>query len=510
MNPKREKFYWICAGDINAFFGLMLDNISNLVILSALLIGIFKMPPELVLYKMIPGSALGVLAGDLIYTWMAIRLGNKLNRNDVTAMPLGLDTPSLFGVALGIIGPTFKDTGNALLAWKVGMASVVIMGIVKIIASFFGEKIREAVPRAGLLGSIAGIAILLIAFLPLLKIFEHPVSGLISFSVVFLTLIARVKLPYGFPGAFAGVIAGTALYYIFLLLTEGKINIENTSPFFFSFPVPTLEFLGGMKIALKYISLSIPFAIATVIGGIDVTESAGVEGDLYDTREILLAEGIATFLAGLCGGVIQSTPYIGHPAYKKMGGRAGYTLFTALFIGIGGMVGFLPYVITFIPESAISPILVFIGLEITSQAYRATPSEHYPALSLALLPSAAYLLLIQLKNFLSPLDLSSLPPHLQSTYQTIIILGNGFILTALLWGGAFAHLTSGERKKAFFYTLVLALFTLFGIVHSPLPDGALFFPWKIKSKVTYILSFSYILCGLFFFTGKFKKFTGNQ
>ena len=51
------------------------------------------------------------------------------------------------------------------------------------------------------------------------------------------------------------------------------------------------------------------------------------------TGTIIAVEGFSTVVASLFGGVIQSTPYIGHPAYKAMGARAGYTLATALFVG---------------------------------------------------------------------------------------------------------------------------------------------------------------------------------
>ena len=49
-----------------------------------------------------------------------------------------------------------------------------------------------------------------------------------------------------------------------------------------------------------------------------------------------LADGLATVIGGLFGGVIQSTPYIGHPAYKAMGARAAYTMATALFVVVIG------------------------------------------------------------------------------------------------------------------------------------------------------------------------------
>ena len=61
------------------------------------------------------GVSVGVLVGDAIYTWMALRLARRTGRTDVTAMPLGLDTPSTFGEDLrgriyvaSLDGPVFR------------------------------------------------------------------------------------------------------------------------------------------------------------------------------------------------------------------------------------------------------------------------------------------------------------------------------------------------------------------------------------------------------------------
>lgn len=139
---------------------------TNLVVLTGLLVTVFQFPVDLVLYRIVPGTAIGVLVGDLAYTWLAVRLARETGREDVTAMPFGIDTPSMFGVTFGVIGPTMLLTKDPVLAWKVGMGTTVAMGLVKLVLSFGGEWVRRVVPRAGLLGSIAGVAILLIAFLP--------------------------------------------------------------------------------------------------------------------------------------------------------------------------------------------------------------------------------------------------------------------------------------------------------------------------------------------------------
>src|SRR5581483_1843228 len=150
--------------------------------------------------------------------------------------------------------------------------------------------------------------------------------------------------------------------------------------------------------ALAYLPIALPFGILTVVGGINVTESARVAGDDFKARDILLTEAAATLIAGVCGGVAQTTPYIGHPAYKQMGSRAGYTLLTGLFIGIGGMLGYVSWFVEIIPRAVIAPILIFVALDIMCQAFLACPPKHAPAVGFAYFPTIARLLQIKLSN----------------------------------------------------------------------------------------------------------------
>lgn len=121
----------------------------------------FEFPAELVLTRMVPGTAIGVLAGDLVSTWLALRLARETGRGDVTAMPFGIDTPTRFAMVFGVLGPVKIVTGDPGLAWKVRMAVTIAIGLVKTVLSFAGESVRRVVPRAALLGSIGGIAIVL-------------------------------------------------------------------------------------------------------------------------------------------------------------------------------------------------------------------------------------------------------------------------------------------------------------------------------------------------------------
>ncbi|MFQ5580581.1 MAG: MFS transporter [Nitrospiria bacterium] len=499
---KTDRALLFGPGDLNAFFGLVIDNMTQLVIMATILTKVFEFPRELVYYKMLPGSAIGVFAGDLAYTIMAIRLARKTGRQDVTAMPLGIDTPSLFAFLFGVIGPAYLLTKDPVLAWKISTAGVVIVGLVKTGGSFLGPLLQRAVPRAGLLGPIAGVALMLIAFLPLIKIFHNPLVGFVSLIVILTCIIGKVPFPFRIPAAFGAVLLGTMIYYITLLFGNAAAFPALSQSFQeiqFTFPTPTLDFLEGIPFTLAYLPLTIPFAIVVIIGGIDVSESAAAAGDHYDTQAILLTSGLSTLLTGLCGGVVQTTPYIGHPAYKAMGGRAGYTLWTALFIGLGGIFGYLGIMVDLIPEAALAPILIFIGLEITSQAFSATPPKHHKAVAFAFLPAVAALLLIELNALLNHLGKSPADLHdeMEITFNMIVLVANGFIISSLLWGAGLSMIIDRNLKRAAVFFGVAGGLSLGGIIHSPYVDGRLFFPWQIETTIPFLLGAGYF--GMMFF-----------
>ena len=230
---------------------------------------------------------------------------------------------------------------------------------------------------------------------------------------------------------------------------------------------------------VQYLPIVIPFALGTVVGGIDCTESAAAAGDEYHTGHIIGVEAIATIVAGACGGVIQTTPYIGHPAYKAMGGRAAYTLATAVCIGVAGLTGTFAYLYESIPGPAILPILVFIGLEMTAQSFHATPQRHYPAVAIACVPAMAAMVMIQADKLLAA---GAVPNQgLAQELFSMRLLSAGFIVTSLLWAGMVVSLIDRKILSAAGWCLAAAACTLCGIMHSPFSDGRLFLPWDIGS-----------------------------
>ncbi|HEY6065625.1 MAG TPA: MFS transporter [Thermoanaerobaculia bacterium] len=492
---------WFRGGDVNAFFALMFDNVANLVILVTILVGAFNFPRDLVLHRIVPGTAVGVLVGDLIYAWMARRLARRTGRNDVTAMPLGLNAPSVFGISFAILGPAYLATGDAVLAWKIGMAVTVLGGFVKMGLALAGNAVRSALPRAGLLGSIAGAGIALIAFLPLLKVVASPIVGFVALAIILVTFVAGVRLPWGLPGAFVSALVAVALNYGLIALgaiPAPAASSSHAAGLALAIPWPSLEFLGGLSLAWAYLPIALPFAVMTVIGGIDNTESAAAAGDEYDTRAIVATEGFCTLVSGLCGGVVESTPYIGHPAFKKMGAGAGYAVATALFVGLGGMLGYLPFLVDWIPAAAVAPILIYIGLEVLGQGMLATPPRHAPAVALAILPSIGFVVALEMGSVVAAAGpaLSNLTGELGDTFRAARLLGNGFIVTALLWGAAAAELIDRRFLRSATYFFAAAALCLFGVIHSPTAQGTFFLPWKIVDPTPWTFAAAYASVGV--------------
>jgi AGZA family xanthine/uracil permease-like MFS transporter len=428
-----------------------------------------------------------------------MRLAKKMRSTTVTAMPLGLDSPSTIGIAVVVLGPVWLETRDPILTWQVGMATLVFIGIVKVLCSFIGDKIRRIVPSAGLIGSLAGVGIALLAFLQLFHIFSAPVVGLIALGLILYTLVAGGRLPYGIPGAFAAVAVGTILWH--LLGHFDALGTTYHAPklsFILGLPTPHLGFIKGMGKALNYLPVAIPFGILTIVGGINVTESARLAGDNFKTRDILLTEAIATLIAGFCGGVSQSTPYIGHPAYKDMGGRAAYTLATGIFIGLGGCLGYVQFIIDLIPAAAVTPILVFVGLDIMNQGYHGCPKKHAWAVGLALLPCIAELIRIIVTGVLH-VDgalLAALPAQFQheatQSLKLIELLGHGFIITAMLWGAAVAHMIDHKVRLAALYFFLCAILNSFGMIHSASPAGGLYWPWLAPHPMAHYFTLGYL------------------
>jgi AGZA family xanthine/uracil permease-like MFS transporter len=312
------------------------------------------------------------------------------------------------------------------------------------------------------------------------------VVGFAGLGVVLYALVARARMPLGLPGVLVAFVIAALLYYG--LGPLGWLGSGYHAPvawqWRFALPLPTLEWMKGLAAATPYLPLILPFGLLMVVGGINVTESARVAGDDYRTRDILLVEALATLVAGFCGGVAQTTPYIGQPSYKAMGARSGYTLLTGLVIGLGGVFGYLSNLVELLPLSVLAPILVFVAIGITVQAFEATPVRYAAAVVFSFFPAIARMVTIKLSDpTYVPSDhyaaLFAEHSHGISELAVITVLGNGFIITSMIWASFLVALIDGRTRRAACILLSGAALSLFGIIHSVELTGGIYVPWTL-------------------------------
>ena len=74
----------------------------------------------------------------------------------------------------------------------------------------------------------------------------------------------------------------------------------------------------------------------------------------------------------------------------------------------------------------------------------------------------------------------------------MILLAHGFILTAMLWGGAIAFLIDHKIAAAAATLAACAVLALFGFIHSITPTGGIYLPWTTGSTLPYHWSAAYL------------------
>jgi len=348
---------WV-PGDWNAFFGLGINSLTNLLVLSGLLLGVVQMPSSVVFGRIIPAVGVMLVISNIYYFFMARRLARKTGRTDVTAMPAGPSVPHMFIVVLVIMLPVKIKTGDPVLAWEVGLAWAFIEGVINVSGAFIAPFIRKITPRAALLGTLAGVSIVFIALRPFQQIFMTPYIGLLGLAIVFGGWFAGVKFPFGLPAGLVTIIVGTIVAWISGVMNLAGLQaaLSDIQP---GLPIPAVDHLirGFANIAPLLVT-AIPFGIYDFIEGMDNVESAAAAGDEYSVREVILVDGLGSIIGTLLGSCFPNAVYIGHPGWKAVGGRSGYSLATGALVLIVSLLGLIPVLLSIIPLVAILPILL--------------------------------------------------------------------------------------------------------------------------------------------------------
>src|SRR5579864_1220900 len=471
-NPIR----WWVPGDWNGFFGLFTNVVLNVIVLTGLCLGVIKLPGDIVFGRILPALGIALPIGNLYYAYLAYRLAKAENRSDVTAMPYGPSVPHMFIVVFVIMLPVYLKTKDAMLAWRDGLAWAFIIGVIVLIGAFIGPTIRRLTPRAAMLGTLAGISIAFISMRPAFQMWEAPWIAFVSLAIILVSWVANVRLPFGVPGGLAAVVIGTAVGWVAVLLGWTGILVpsavgESFRQFGLHLPIPGTEVLRGLRDVGPLLATAIPLGVYNFTEGMNNVESAAAGGDSYNLRSILLADGIGAVIGSFLGSPFPPAVYIGHPGWKAVGGRIGYSLATGVVIGMVCFFGLTALLLAVIPLVAILPILLYIGLVIGAQAFQASPARHAPAIVLALLPNIANWAQTQIDGALNAAGTSAQALGMDKLMNTGVVyhgmqlLGGGAVLAGLMLGAIAVFIIEREFTKAAAYAGAAAVLSFFGFIH---------------------------------------------
>jgi len=469
---------WV-PGDWNAFFGLGTNVLLNVLVLSSLVLFVIKLPNDVVYGRILPALGIALPLGNLYYAYLAYRLARKEGRSDVAAMPYGPSVPHYFFVTFVIMLPVvIKTNGDVMKAWEAGLAWAFFIGIVVLIGAFIGPAIRRYTPRAAMLGTLAGISVAFISMSAAFEMWNAAWIALATFAIVMLSWTAGVRLPFGIPGGLAAIVVGTVIgwlsYFVFGWHgLDPKAVGDSFAQFGIHLPRPGTEVISGLTDVAPLLATAIPLGVYNFTEGMNNVESASAAGDNYNLRHILLADGFGAVVGSFLGSPFPPAVYIGHPGWKAVGGRIGYSLATGVVIALICFFGVTGLFLAVIPRAALFPILLFIGLVIGSQAFQATKAKYAPAIVLALVPNIA-----QWANTLVDNSLTSAGTNAAKVgtdvlagngvlYTGMSILGSGAVLEGLMLGAIAVFVIDKHYSRAIVYSVIAAILAFVGLINNP-------------------------------------------
>ena len=465
-------------GDWNAFFGFGTNILANMLVLTGLLRFVLKMPDDLVFGRILPAAGLMMALSTTYYAWLAYRLALKTGRDDVCALPSGISVPHMFVVVFVIMLPISLKTGDPIKGWEAGLVWVFVQSFVLMLGGFIAPFVRRITPRAALLGTLAGVSIAFISMRPAEEMYMTPIIGIVCFAIILASWFGGVRYWRGIPAGLVAIAAGTAIAWASTAVgvPMGGMSVGNVAQAFanfgFSLPLPAI---GHVFSGFDYLGIilvtAIPFGIYDLVEAMDNVESAAAAGDSYPTTRVLTADGVASLIGCLMGNPFINAVYIGHPGWKSMGGRLGYSAATGLMVIVLAWFGIIALVSSLIPVVAISPILLYIGMLIGAQAFQESPKSHAPAVVLALTPHLAAWGKLMIDNALGAAGTTAAAVGIDKLaqvgvlYQGLAIMGGGAIIGGLVLGAIAAFIIDGAMRKAAAFALAGAVLTFFGFMH---------------------------------------------
>lgn len=474
--------------DLDGFFGLFIDNLVQLLLIIALCGALCGMSGDftyLIYGRILPGAAVSLIIGNVFYAWQARRLAAKENRTDVCALPYGINTPSMLVYIFFVIKPAFDETQDPVFAWKLGLIACLGSGVIEFGGAFIAEKVRRYTPRAALLSTLAGIAIGFISMTFALQIWQWPIVAMAPLAIILVTYFSGVRLPLGLPGGLVAVIVGTLIAWA-LPASWTQMSVSSAAvataweargihlPGFFAGDIfATLSDQGQRIFGL--LGVIVPMGLFNLIGSLQNIESAEAGGDRYATGPSLAVNGIGTIAAAFCGSCFPTTIYIGHPGWKGLGARAGYSTLNGIVITLLIFTGTLLLIAELVPVEAGIAIVLWIGIVITVQAFQATPLKHAPAVAIGLFPAIAAWGSTVVRGAIVVAGGATIEKLLSSDVSAkvngfllhgLLTMEQGYIFTCMIVAAVSAHLIDRRFKSAALWSLAAFALTGLGLMHA--------------------------------------------
>jgi adenine/guanine/hypoxanthine permease len=483
---------WWVRGDTNAFFGLGINVLVNVLVLTSLVLHVVHFKQSDVFGVVLPALAVELVLGNVYYTYLARRLARRENRTDVTAMPYGPSVPHMFIVTFVIMLPVYLRTNDPLRAWAAGLAWAFIIGVIVLIGAFIGPMIRRFTPRAALLGTLAGVSIAFISMRPAAQMWEAAWIALPAFTIILVGFVGNVRLPGNFPVGLAAVLLGTAIAWIGGYMSVPDVGAA-AKDIALSLPTQRVSLLiEGLKEIAPLLATAIPLGVYNFTEGMTNVESAAAAGDSFNLRSVLLADGTGAIVGSVLGSPFPPAVYIGHPGWKSAGGRTGYSMLTGIVIAVLCFLGMFGVLGVILPLPAIVPILLYIGLLIGAQAFQAVPRIHAAAVVAAIIPNIASWAQGLMANALSAAGTT--PERVGESnlaaagviYRGLLILGSGAILAGLVLGAIVTFIIDRRFISASIFALAGSVLSFIGLIHAEKVQ------WNANGQV----ALGYLLVGL--------------
>lgn len=490
---------WFVRRDIDGFFGLALDNFIQILLIVNLCQVVLGFPAGIIYGRILPGIALSLIVGNFYYSWQAYQRGKKEGRDDLTALPYGINTVSLIAyvflvmlpVKLAAISQGSSPEQAAELAWRAGLVACLGSGLIEFSGAWVANILRRIAPRAALLSTLGGIALTFIAIDFLFRTFANPIVGLVPLGVILLAYFGGVK--FGIPSGLLAVVLGIVLAWgTGLVSWDSAKYAEALKPIGIYLPGFWLGDIWQARGSLfEYFSIILPMGLFNLIGSLQNLESAEAAGDKYPAAPALAVNGIGTMVAAVCGSCFPTTIYIGHPGWKALGARVGYSAMNGVAMALlclSGTVALLAYLV---PIEAGMAIVLWIGIVIVAQGFTATPSHHAPAVVVGLLPAIAAWGGILTKNALRVAGLGTpsnpfKPEAIAQFHQNnsfidgAFALEQGFIFSATILAAMTVCIIERQFARAAIWSLAAALLSWIGLMHAyrwTIADTVINFGW---------------------------------